>query len=57
MRPVIVFVDPTVSSSAGVRVWAELPNPDGALREGLDAYMTIFPNEVVEPQKTAKADR
>ena len=53
----VVFVDPTVSSSLGVRVWAEVPNEDGALREGLSAYMTIDPNRIVEPETTAQSLR
>ena len=52
----VVFVDPTVSLP-GVKVWAEIPNPDGALREGLAAYMTIHTNKMAEPEKTAKLDR
>lgn len=49
----IVFVDPTVSQ-LGVKVWAEVPNRDGALREGLAAYMTIHTNKMAEPEKTAR---
>ena len=53
----VAFVDPTVSSSLGVRVWAEVPNKDGALREGLSAYMTIDPNRIVEQETTAQSLR
>lgn len=52
----VTFVDPTVSLP-GVKVWVEVPNPDGALREGLETYMTIYPNKIVEREKTVRVDR
>ena len=39
----LVFVDVGVEPVSGqMRVWAEIPNPDGLLRAGLPARMTIL---------------
>ena len=41
----IVFVDVAVQVTKGVRVWAEVANTENILRAGLNADMTIFPEE------------
>lgn len=44
----LVFVDVGVEPVTGqIRVWAEVPNPDGILRSGLTAKMKIHPPAVV----------
>ena len=49
----LVYVDPTVDAiSLTVRVWAEVDNPDGLLKAGLGATMTIFPDRMVDEPKT-----
>ncbi len=45
----ITFVDVTAISEK-VRIWAEVKNHDNILRGGLFASMTIYPEDVVEPQ-------
>ncbi|WP_197440732.1 efflux RND transporter periplasmic adaptor subunit [Thalassoglobus neptunius] len=47
------FVDVSVQNlSRNVRVWAEVSNPDGLLREGLDPTMAILIDEDAQPQKS-----
>jgi membrane fusion protein, multidrug efflux system len=41
----LVFIDvKTEPVSEGVRIWAEVPNPNNILRAGLRAKMTIYPD-------------
>lgn len=43
----LVFVDVGVEPVSGqIRVWAEIPNPDGVLRSGLPARMRIHSNAI-----------
>jgi RND family efflux transporter MFP subunit len=49
----LVYVDPTVDAiSLTVRVWAEVDNPEGLLKPGLRATMTIYPDRMVEEPRT-----
>jgi len=44
------FVDVSVQTLRSViRVWAEVDNEDGSLRDGLTAEMTIFPKSQPKP--------
>ena len=47
---VLKFIDPTIGQvSRKVRVWAELDNSEGKLREGLAATVEIRPESVAAP--------
>jgi multidrug efflux pump subunit AcrA (membrane-fusion protein) len=47
----LVFVDVGVEPVSGqIRVWAEVPNPDGILRSGLPARMKIQASSTLKPQ-------